>query len=296
MTKVLVTGATGNVGAHVVRELRARGASVRAFVRDAALAEAKLGAVELAVGDFSDPASLRRALNGVDRVFLTSADGPDKVAQEAAVIDAAAEAWVERIVKLSTIHAKAGSPLPAFDWHGRIEAHLAGAGIPSVLLQSSFFMTNLLASADAVAHTGQLFAPAGDGVVAMIDPRDVAAAAAVALTAEGHDGHTYVLTGPDAVTFHQVAQAISAATGRAVAYVDVPDDAARANFTAAGMPDWLVGQFIGAFALARQGGYAEATDWVRGLTGRVPRSVAEFARDHAALFTPARESSVASAG
>ena len=121
MSTILVTGATGNVGAHVVRELRRRGSSVRALVRDAAVAAAALGDVDLAVGDFGDPSSLRRAMHGVDRVFLTSADGPDKVAHESVVIDAAAAGWVQQIVKLSTVHARSGSPLPTFDWHGRIE-------------------------------------------------------------------------------------------------------------------------------------------------------------------------------
>src|SRR3712207_4887273 len=124
MTTVLVTGATGTIGAQVVRELQARAVPVRAFVRDPARAAARLGVVELAVGDFADPASLRRAMEGVSRVFLSSADGPEKVAHGQAVIDAAAEAGVERIVKLSAINAQMDSPLPPFAWHGAIERHL----------------------------------------------------------------------------------------------------------------------------------------------------------------------------
>ena len=104
---VLVTGATGNVGSQVVHDLRGRGVPVRAFVRDP---ERLAVDVEAAVGDLSDPASIARALDGVDRVFLSSGDGPDKVAHEAAVVDAAAAAGVELIVKASTVMAKAGSP------------------------------------------------------------------------------------------------------------------------------------------------------------------------------------------
>ena len=257
MTKVLVTGATGNVGAHVVRELRARGLGVRAMARDPAKAATRLGDVEVAVGDFSDPAALRRALAGVDRVFLTSADGPDKVAHEAAVIDAAAAAWVQRIVKLSTIHAQVGSPLPTFDWHGQIEAHLASSGVPFVVLQSSFFMSNLLMSAEAIAHTGQLFAPAGRGAAAMIDPRDVATAAAAALGAESIEPGPYLLTGRQAVGFAEVAQVLAVATGRPVEYVDVPEEVARSTFEGSGMPAWLVAQLVGSFGLIREGGYTE---------------------------------------
>lgn len=134
MSKVLVTGATGNVGPHVVAALRKRGASVRAFVRDPDKARTKLGeGVELPAGEFDDPASLRRAMQGVETVFLTSADGPRKVAHETAVIDAAAAHWVRRVVKLSSPHVEIGSDLAFWDWHGRIERHLEQAPVPAVL-------------------------------------------------------------------------------------------------------------------------------------------------------------------
>lgn len=134
MSKVLVTGATGNVGPHVVAALRKRGASVRAFVRDPDKARTKLGeGVELTTGDFDDPASLRRALQGVETVFLTSADGPRKVAHETAVIDAAAAHWVHRVVKLSSPHVEIGSNLAFWDWHGRIEQYLEQAPVPALL-------------------------------------------------------------------------------------------------------------------------------------------------------------------
>jgi uncharacterized protein YbjT (DUF2867 family) len=284
MTKVLVTGATGNIGTHVAHELRTRGASVRAFVRDPDKAAARLGdGVELAVGDFTDPASLRRALAGVDRVFLTSADGPQKVEHETAVVDAAAAAWVQRVVKLSTIGAQTGSALPPFDWHGRIEEHLLASTLPAVILRSSSYMTNLLMSAEQVRQ-GKLFAAADDGKVPMIDPRDVGAAAAVVLTDDGHDGKTYALTGPEAITYHHIAEQLGAATGHNVEFVDVPDGAFREGLVAAGMPDWLVAHLDGLFGMIRRGAFEQTTDTVRALTGRTPRSFAEFARDHAAAF------------
>jgi uncharacterized protein YbjT (DUF2867 family) len=271
---VLVTGATGNVGSQVVRELQARGAPVRAFVRD----PARLDGVELAVGDFSEPGSIRRALAGVDRVFLSSADGPDKVAHEAAVIDAAAALGVELIVKASTMLAALDSPLKPLAWNARCEQHLKASGVPAVILASGFYMTNLLTAAEPVREHGVLPAPAGDGAVAMIDPRDVAAVAAVALTGDGHAGRTYRLTGPEALTYARIAETLHAE------YVDVPPEAARRELEAAGMPDWLVDHLDGAFALIRSGALAETTDLVRALTGRDPRDFAAFARDHAPLF------------
>lgn len=285
MTTILVTGATGNVGSHLVRALRSQGAPVRAFVRDPQKAASRFGqGVDLAVGDFDEPGSLHRALTGVDTVFLTSSDSPWKVDHESAVIDAAAAAGVSRIVKLSTLGARVASPLPPFDWHGRIEQHLARAGVPFTILRSNFYMSNLLMSAEEVRREGRLVAPAGDGRVGMIDPRDVAAAAAVLLTTPSQEDPEYLVTGPAAITFQEVAEALSAATGRPVTYIDVPLDAARAALVAARMPGWLVEHLPRVFATIREGGLARTTGTVRALTGREPRTIEEFTRDHAAAF------------
>jgi uncharacterized protein YbjT (DUF2867 family) len=282
---ILVTGATGNVGSQVVRGLEERGEAVRAFVRDETRARSLLGGeVELAIGDFDDPSSLRDALRGIEAVFLSSADGPRKVEQETAVIEAAGRAGVRRIVKCSTVLAQAGSVLPPFDWHGRVEEQLLASGIPSVVLRSSFFTTNLLAAAGAVRATGALVAPAGNGHVAMIDPRDTAAVAAAVLTEPRHDGRTYELTGPEAVTYADVAAALSRATGSRIEYVDVPDAVAAEEIAASGLPGWLAAHLAALFPLIREDALASTTRTVRELTGREPRSVADFAHHHADAF------------
>jgi uncharacterized protein YbjT (DUF2867 family) len=282
---VLVTGATGNVGSAVVRELRARGVAVRAFVRDRHRAAERLGDdVELALGDFSDAASVRRAVDGVDRVFLSSADGPQKVQHEATVVDACAAAGAALIVKASTLAADPRSPLPPLAWNGRSEDHLRRSGLPAAILASAFYMTNVLAAAEQIRRDGTLLAPAGDGRLAMIDPRDVGAVGAIVLTTGGHAGRRYVLTGPAAITYERAAHDLGRAIGAPVQFVDVPEDAARQGFVAAGMPAWLVEHLVGAFRLIRADTFAETTDTVRALTGRPARSFADFARDHAALF------------
>jgi uncharacterized protein YbjT (DUF2867 family) len=279
---ILVIGATGNVGSAAVVALRRRGASVRAFVRDPTVQLPN--GVEVAVGDLDDAASIRAALDGVDRVLLSSGDGPRKVQQETAVIDSAAN--VELLVKASTIGARAGSPLAPFDWHGRSEEHLRRSGVPYVVLASGFYMPNLLAAAEPIRTQGILPAPAGDGRVAMIDPRDVGAVAAAVLCGSGHDGRTYRLTGPEPIGYAQIAAILG------VRYVDVPPAAARGQLAESGMPGWLVDHIDGVFALIRDGAMEDATDTVRVLTGRDPRSFAEFARDHAAAFARAPASVV----
>src|SRR5829696_885676 len=285
---ILVTGATGRTGSEVVRALLDKGRSVRAFVRDPDKAQRLFGdAVALAVGDFADPASVHAACEGVEQVFLSGADDPRRVEWETAAIDLAASSGVRRIVKLSSIEAEPGSPAAFWDWHGRVEHHLRASEIPAVVLRSSFFMSNLLAAAEQVACEGRFYAPAGAARIAMVDPRDVGAAAAAVLTTAGHDHRAYVLTGPEAITHAQVAAELSTVTHGVVQFVDVPDEAARQGMTRAGVPDVVARHVVEVYAMLRRGAGERVTATVESLTGRPPRDFATFARDHAHLFTPA---------
>ena len=284
---VLVTGATGTVGSHLVRELQARHMPARVFTRNPAQARALLGTgAETAVGDFADPASVTAAMTGIGQVYLASPNHPRQAAWEITVIDAAAMAGVRRIVKQSTIGAETGSECGFWDAHGRIESHLLAAPVPAVLVKANFFMSNLLASAETVRGAGAIYLPAAGAKVAMVDPRDVAAAAAAILAAGDarHDRRSYQLSGPDAVTFDDVAAALSTVTGRAIGFVPVPDQAARAQLAQAGWPDWYAANLVRLFGLLRGGAAANVTSDVHGLTGRQPRSITEFLTDHASAF------------
>lgn len=285
MSTILVTGATGVVGSHVVHEILQRGEPARALVRDADRARSVLeGDVELAVGDFAEPHTLDAALDGVAQVFLACANHPRQAEYEMNLIDSASRAGVRRIVKLSALGASVGSPLAFWDAHGRIEEHLARTEITAVVLRPTFYMSNLLASAAAVRHTGQLFLPAGGAAVAMVCPLDVAAAAAAALEGDAVVAGTYRLTGPEAITFATVADELAEAVGSPVRFIDVPEDAARASMVDSSIPPWIVDNLITLFGFLRRGAQEEVGDDVLALSGRHPRSFASFARDHAAAF------------
>jgi uncharacterized protein YbjT (DUF2867 family) len=284
---IVVTGATGNTGSEVVRALTARGSRVRAFVRDPGKARDKLGEnVELAVGDFADTGSVGAALEGADALLLSCADDPRRVGWETAAIDAAAAAGVRRIVKLSAAPAEPGSPVAFWDWHGQVEQYLRASGTGWVILRSGWYMSNLLAAASRVAAEGRLYAPAGQAQIAMIDPRDVGAAAATVLSSPGHEEQTYLLTGPRAITYAQVAAGLSAATASRVEFVDVPGDAARQAMIGDGMPGFVADQIVRMFGMLRQGVAALVSPDVETLTGSAPRDFATFARDHTSLFAP----------
>jgi len=193
---------------------------------------------------------------------------------------------VRRIVKLSALGAEIGAPVAFWDWHARIEEHLQSSGIPSVVLRPGFSMANLLASAETVQYTGKLFVPAGEAGISMVHPQDVGAAASVALIGDGHEGETYTLTGPEAITFEGVAGHLSEAVGREIECLNVPDEAALQGMIEQGIPEFVATQIVAVFGVLRGGGQERTTGTVQSMTGREPRGFAEFAREHARLFAP----------
>ncbi len=282
---IVVTGATGNIGSRVVAELATAGIPCRAFVRDRAKAAAVLGGrAAVAVGDFADRASVRAAVADADAVVVSSGNDPRQAEYEANVIDAIAAASRCPVIKISSVGADPASPAAFVAWHGRSEAHLRASGLPATVLRANFFMSNLLASADTLARGGALAAPAGGARIAMVDPRDIAACVCSVLTQPGHRGETYELSGPEALTYHQVADTLASVLGRPVEFLDAPETAVRDGLLSCGMPEWFADGFLSLFAELRRGIAATVTTTVADLTGRPPLSLATFIHDHAELF------------
>jgi uncharacterized protein YbjT (DUF2867 family) len=282
---ILIVGATGLIGSATLRQLTALGVPVRALVRSAEKAATLAGfGVETVIGDLEQPASLDAALDGVTRALLISPLNPRQVGWQGNFVEAARRAAAVHIVKLSGLGTAPDSPLRSGRWHAQTERHIADAGLPFTCLHPPFFMQNLLRSAAAMAARGVLVASMQAGKIAMVDAYDVAAVAVVALTSDGHVGKTYTITGPEALSFQEVAQKLAAATGRPVTYQDVPLATVRQELVATGLPEWLV-EVRMEFATALRDGYAAVvTDTVQAVTGQPARTFDAFAHEHAALF------------
>jgi uncharacterized protein YbjT (DUF2867 family) len=282
---ILIAGATGLVGSATLRQLTARGVPVRALVRSAEKASTLASpGVETVIGDLEQPASLDAALDGVTRALLISPLHPRQVEWQGNFVEAARRAGAVHIVKLSGLGTAPDSPLRSGRWHAQTEQHIAAAGLPWTYLHPPFFMQNLLRSAAAIAAQGMLVAAMQAGKIAMVDARNVAVVAVAALTADGHGGKTYTITGPEALSFQEVAHKLAAATGRLVTYQDVPLAAVRREMVAAGLPEWLIEVRL-EFATALRDGYAAAvTDTVQAVAGRRARTFDAFAREHVTLF------------
>jgi uncharacterized protein YbjT (DUF2867 family) len=281
---ILVVGATGTNGREVVTRLAAAGHAVRALVRGSERADGLgLPHVECVAGDLDGPASLDAALKGVDRAFIVTAVDPRAVGRFRNFFDAAKRARTPHVVKFSGMGA-GDADAEILRQHGEADRLLAASGVPYTLLKPNSFFQNLLWSAGTIKDHGAFYLPLRDGRQSLVDVRDIADVAVATLTRPGHEGRTYEITGPESLSYADVAATLTKVLGKPVRYVDVPPEAAKDGMLRAGMSEWnaaAVTELYGVFATGR---YAYVTDTVQRLTGRPPRSFEQFARDHADQF------------
>jgi uncharacterized protein YbjT (DUF2867 family) len=278
---ILVTGATGTVGSEVVRQLAAAGEQPRAFVRDPTKARARLGErVELVVGDLDRPETLTAALTGVDRVFLVTTQSTQQPDWERGVVHAAVRADIGHLVKLSVFRADEQSPLQVARQHRQAEQALEESGLAATILRPVFFMQNLL----AMVRAGAIATAVGEGRVAMVDSRDIAAVAVAALTSHQYAGKTYTLTGPEALSFDDAASTLSQQTGTKISHVRVPPDAVRTTLQAAGVAAWFADDMTKLHSMLADGYEDVVSDDARIMTGNPPRTLAQFGADFAGVL------------
>lgn len=276
---ILVTGASGTVGRATVEALKKRGAGFKVGLRSPEKAKG-LGA-DAVVFDFANPATFEPAMRGADHVFLLPPLG-DRQAEEAkALVDAAKRAGVKHVVKLSVIGARLEPGIFFGRQHGEGEKVIEASGLGFTHLRPTFFMQNWLNyyGVDPSKPESTAYLPIGTGKAAWVDARDLGEVAAAVLTDPGHEGKAYDLTGPAALSGAECAATLSRATGKKIAFVDVPESAARDAIAKSGAPGWMVDGMLELFGIIKAG-YAESVaDGVEKVLGRKPRTFEAFAAD-----------------
>lgn len=285
---ILVTGSTGNNGTQIVDRLAAAGKPVRALVRNPQKEEAKVAAmkakgVEIAVGDLADANTLSTPLQGVDTALLLSPVNPNQVQLQSNFIQAAKAAGVRHIVKFSMIGAAQDSPVPLAQWHWQSEQELEHSGLKWTHLRPNDLMrynTQLLMP--TVLKDGAIYDSLGDARISMIDEEDVADVALRCLTESGHEGKVYTLTGPEALSFYDIASHLSHALGKPVQYHPISPDQAAKAMRDGGLPEPAVALVTALRAYEHENHNAVRTDTVQQLLGRPPHSYADVAMQLAA--------------
>jgi len=284
---ILVSGATGTAGKEIVLQIASLGIPVKALVRDMAKALPFRGkCVHVAVGDLNDPFSLDEAFQSVERALLLPANSENQLGQERTFIDAAKRAGVQHVVKFSALGAddpQSGSRI--IRWHAEAEDYLEASGLAWTHLRPGMFMQNLLGSAASIAGEGAFHGVLGDARVAVVDVRDIAAVALKILTEHGHEGKAYTITGPEALTYSEIAGKLGAVLGKPVRYIDVPPEQFKQSLLGAGMPEWAADALLEIFEYVAKPLGAKVTNTVAEVAKKAPISFDQFARDHAAAFS-----------
>ncbi|NUS85038.1 MAG: NAD(P)H-binding protein [Streptomyces sp.] len=275
---ILVTGATGNIGSALLKELWASGAGpLRGLTRDAARAGFPAG-VEAVEGDFARVATLKPALDGVRALFLPSRMGPD-----GDILDLARRAGVEHVVLVSSITVQTHPHLGPAEENLAVERLLKDSGMAWTILRPTQFASNALWWADAIRGREPVRLPYADVGLPAVHPADIAAVARVALTEPGHRGRTYALTGPERVTARQQIEAIAAALGREVPFAEIGREEAQRDMAA------FLGEEAASAVLDLMGGDVNdellaVRDTVERVTGRPGRSFRQWAAENADAF------------
>jgi uncharacterized protein YbjT (DUF2867 family) len=275
---ILVIGGRSKIGAALIDGLLERDEDVRVLVRTGEFTGGPASAVQHVTGDLADEGSLVAAMDGVDKVFLLSSPHQDAVRWHRNAIDAARRTEVELLVRSSILGANRDSEAEFINAHTVCDRYLEDSGIPYAIIRPNLFLQNVPESTiPSIDSSGTLYVDAGEARISMVDTRDVGAVAAVVLTEPGRAGGHYDVTGPEALSYADVAAKLTRALGRQITYVDAPDDAVRSALAGAGLNEWFVEALVGLYQDYRRsgtGGYAAlVTDTVAQITGRPARTL-----------------------
>ena len=291
--RTLIVAANGRVASRVAAKLSATGEAPDVLVRDAAKAQRVLVDErgrptygDLFVGELANDETMRRAMSRSAIAFLAVGSSPAQVDLEKRVIDAAQETSLGHLVKLSAALAAHDAVSSVLRAHAEIEDYLVKSQVPHTLVSPTSFMELVFIDAASIRESNRWVGTARDGVNALIDSEDVVDVVVRVLRDPSKRGGTHLLTGPEALTWADVASAMSSITGRTITYDEISTSARRDQLKSAGLAEWRVDLLLGIDELNRHSVYGIPNDRVRQLTGHPARRIEDFLRRHQAVITP----------
>ena len=274
--KILVTGATGNIGSQVVRLLKDKGANFVAGVNNKAI-----DGVETVSINFADVASLEQAMQGISTLFMLVPGHPNMIEWGKNLTDAAKASGVKHIVRSSGSLADMNSPLKVRHLLGTIDQYLKDSGIDYTITAPSFFMQNFITQFANDYKNGAIYQPAGDGKMGWVDVRDIAAVnVEILLNPGAYKGQRLVITGSESLSYAEAVSLMNEVLGKEAQYVSVPDEAAIKAMTDMQFPPFIIDLLTSLNHCIVQGHADEVTDTVEKITGKKPISFRQFVNDN----------------
>ncbi|HYZ60412.1 MAG TPA: SDR family oxidoreductase [Nitrososphaeraceae archaeon] len=289
---ILITGATGTLGSEVVKQLSSAtpAVNIKAAVHSAQNVKKVKASdrVETVLIDYNKPETLKEALNQVDKLFLLTPDVPNAHELASNAVIEAKKAGVGHIVKQSVMGADLEADVGTLRLHRQAEKIIEESGIPFTFLRPNEFMQNFVNfHSPSIKNNNAFYLPLEDAKVSLVDVRDIAAVAVKSLMEDGNDKHknkTYLITGPEALSYHQAAEILSNATGKKISYVNISEEEAIGAMKEMGMSDWLINTISELHDYFREGNASEVSFAVEEVTGKKPISFSQFAKDNVEAF------------
>ena len=281
---ILITGATGNIGSELVKQLVAKSSPLRVVSRDERKVFHLDPQIERVIGDLHEPSIVQQALQGVERLFMFSVLFDKDHEADRLLINEAKGAGVRHIIKISSGAVRLGVKGGIGGLHREKERFVEESGIAWTFLRPGAFMSNALQWVGTIKSQAKVFNPTADGKFAPISPHDIAAVAALVLTSAGHEGKAYELTGSELLSTHDQVRILSAAIGKPIECVDISTGVAAERFKANGVPDVLMESLTDLWNRIREGKGTFRTNEVEVLTGRPAQTFETWCQEHRSAF------------
>ena len=283
MAKILVTGATGNTCSILVPALINAGQEVRAFVRNEEKAQSlKEAGAEIYIGDLDQGGTIDVALEGIEKIYFCTWNGPTASAQGKNIVEAIKRSGTNPFIVRHSAFGTDGSRL--IQQINEVDKAIQGSGIPWTSIKPTFFMQNMMMVSQSIQNGGNFYWDWADGRAGMIDIRDVADSAFGALSGKAEQGKEYILTGPESISMHEVATSFAKVLGKEINYVAVPHEASKEAMMGMGFPEFIVDGYV-ELSQGFAHGFADITTGnVEALSGHKARSIDDFTKDFKGYF------------
>ena len=283
---ILLTGATGTVGTQLAIKLNDLHIPFRALVRNKGnnglLKD--LPMAQIVTSDLANAENLGPVFQGIEKAFLLTDSSAQAEQLQLNFVNTAYSAGVKQIVKLSQLAAEEQSPVRFLRYHAKVENRIKELGITYTFLRPNLYMQGFIALKDHIKNDGKFYAAVGNAGISIVDVRDIASVAAIALTETGHENKTYTITGEETLTHYQLAEILSTVLDRKITFIDVSPEQMKGALQAAGFPQWQLDGLIEDYAHYAREEAAAIYTTVKTVTGKPAINFSQFVTDHKKFF------------